>query len=360
MSVYLDHNATAPVHPEVTQALISVLEDIHGNPSAPYALGVDAKRVLARARENASILLGTRRKEVFFTSGGTEANNLALNGVFFARRDVKRPHLILSSIEHPSVAATCQWLADRHGAELTVIDVPSTGVINPADVVNALRPETVLVTVMHANNETGAIQPVEIIGHFLEGVGVHFHVDGVQAAGRVPVDVQAIACDSYSVSAHKFGGLKGCGALILREGGKVEAILRGGHQEKGLRAGTENVPGIAAMGKAAEIAARDLQKNRTHCLRMRAVFDALAVRLPDCSINGDKTLRLPNTTNLLCRDADAMSIVMALSRCSCGAICVLFGVNLMDIARFLLITDHRLLATFPRPTFSRGLQEVTP
>ena len=313
MSIYLDHNATGPVHPEVAAALEPFLAGGYGNPSAPYAAGQEARRALQQARAQVAELLGASPEQVVFTSGGTEANNLAITGAFFGRAERGRRHLVLSAIEHPSVAETCAWLASRHGAEVTVVGVGGDGRVEPAEVEAALRPETLLVTVMHANNETGVIQPVEAIGRCLQGRGIRFHVDGVQAAGRLAVDTAAIGCQSYAVSAHKFGGLKGSGALVLRQAVGVDAILHGGHQEHGLRAGTENVPGAVALGQAAEVARRDLLANRTHCLRLRARFDALTGRLPRCWRNGHDDLRLPNTTNLCCLHADAMSVVLALS-----------------------------------------------
>jgi cysteine desulfurase len=313
LRTYLDHNATSPVHPEVAEALAPFLREAYGNPSAPYALGQEARRALNAARAQVAALLGAAAAEVVFTAGGTEATNLAIAGAFFARAVASRRHLILSAIEHPCVSETCDWLRRVHGAEVTVVGVSAAGRVDPDEIEAALRPETLLVAVMHANNETGVLQPVEEIGRRLAGRGIRFHVDGVQVAGRLPVEVQAIGCQSYAISAHKFGGLKGAGALVLRDRQGLEAILRGGHQEHGLRAGTENVPGLVAMGKAAWVAARDLERNRAQCLRTRAVFDALTERIPRSWRNGHADLRLPNTVNLCCLHADAMSIVLALS-----------------------------------------------
>lgn len=313
MSVYLDHNAAGPVHPEVAEAVRPFLDGNYGNPSAPYALGREARRALEGARAQVAALLHAEPRRVIFTGGGTEANNLAISGAFFSRRDASRRHLVTTAVEHPAVLQTCRWLAARHGAELTEVGVEPDGRVLPEAVTAALRPDTLLVAVMHANNETGAVQPVEQVGERLRGLGVLFHVDGVQAVGRLPVDMQAIGCDSYAISAHKFGGLKGCGALAIAPAAGIGAILQGGHQEAGLRAGTENVPGAVAMGKAAEVAARDLDANSAHALRLRGVFDRLAGSLRTCWINGPRDLRLPNTTNLCCLNADAMSVVLALS-----------------------------------------------
>lgn len=313
MAIYLDHNATGPVHPEVAEALAPLLRRTYGNPSAVYAVGQDARKAMAAAREQVAGLLGARAAEIVVTSGGTEANNLAISGAFFGRAHASHRHLVVSAIEHPSVLETCLWLQRVQGAEVTLVGVRPDGRVDPDEIAAALRPETLLVAVMHANNETGVIQPVEEIGRRLAGRGVRFHVDGVQAAGRLPVDVVAIGCQSYAISAHKFGGLKGCGALVLRDADGVDAILRGGHQENGWRAGTENVPGAVAMGMAAVVAERDLQANRARGLQARAVFDGLVRRIPRCVCNGHPELRLPNTTNLCCYPADAMGVVLALS-----------------------------------------------
>ena len=312
-NVYLDHNATSPVHPEVVDAVMPYLTGSFGNPSAPYEVGQEAQRAVSKARKQLARLLGAQTKDVVLTGGGTEANNLAITGAFFGRSVPTRRHLVLSGIEHPSVRKTCAWLEAVHGAEVTMGEVGCDGRVLLDKLEAALRPDTLLVTVMHANNETGVLQPVEEIGKLLQPHGIRFHIDGVQAAGRIPVDVGALGCHSYSVSAHKFGGMKGVGALILRDSENVQAIVRGGHQERGWRAGTENVTGIVAMGAAAEIASRDLLRNQAHCLRLRNVFDGLKSRIPRCWRNGNTDLRLPNTTSLCFLHADAMSVVLALS-----------------------------------------------
>ena len=313
LRIYLDHNATSPVHPEVAEALLPFLRDAYGNPSAPYALGQEARRALDQARSQVAALLGATPAEVVFCGGGTEATNLAISGAFFGRADECRRHLVLSAIEHPSVSETCEWLRRFHGAEVTVVGVSSDGRVDPAEIEAAVRPETLLVAVMQANNETGVLQPVAEIGQRLAGRGIRFHVDGVQAAGRIPVEMKAIGCQSYAISAHKFGGMKGTGALVLRERQGLEAIIRGGHQERGLRAGTENVAGAVALGKAAWVAARDLERNQAQCRLTRGVFETLTERIPRSWRNGHAELRLPNTVNLCCLHADAMSVVLALS-----------------------------------------------
>jgi cysteine desulfurase len=313
LRIYLDHNATSPVHPEVAEALLPFLRDVYGNPSAPYAVGQEARRALNAARVQVGALLGANADQVVITGSGTEATNLAIAGAFFARPEPARRHLVLTAVEHPCVSETCAWLRRVHGAEVTVVGVSAAGCVDPDEVEAAVRPETLLVAVMHANNETGVLQPVAEIGRRLAGRGIRFHVDGVQVAGRIPVAVADLGCDSYAISAHKFGGLKGAGALVLRDRQGLDAVIHGGHQERGLRAGTENMPGVVAMGKAAWVAARDLERNRAQCLQTRAVFDALTERIPRSWRNGHAEQRLPNTVNLCCLHADAMSIVLALS-----------------------------------------------
>lgn len=297
----------------MADVILPFLTSRFGNPSAPYVLGRDAFDAVEQSRRQTALLLGCAPKQLVFTSGGTEANNLALKGAFFSGAAAGRRHLVISAVEHPSVLATCEWLRQQHGADLTQVPVDSTGRVDPEQVAAAFRSDTLLVSVMHANNETGTLQPVGAIAELARRHGVLSHVDGVQAAGRVAVDVSAIGCDLYSVSAHKFGGMKGAGALYVRDASGLEWAQQGGRQEHGLRAGTENVPGIVALGKAAEVALRDLDANRAACLRTRAVFDDLARKIPMTRMNGHPTERLPNTTNLCCLYADAFSVVLALS-----------------------------------------------
>jgi len=310
--IYLDRNASGPVHPEVAAAVAPFLSGCFGNPSALYALGQQAHEAVAAARRQTAGLLRCAPSQVVFTSGGTEANNLAVKGAYFARRCDSKRHVILSAVEHPSVLETCRWL-ETQGAEVTVAPVDSAGRVEVEAVEAALKPETLLVAVMHANNETGSTQPVARIAQAARSRGALFHVDGVQAAGRLPIDVEAVGCDSYSISGHKFGGLKGAGALYVRDRSSIQWTQQGGHQEQGGRAGTENVPGIVALGKAAEVAVRDLEANTAASLGTRAVFDELAHRLPLTRLNGHRAERLPNTVNLCCLYADAMSVVLALS-----------------------------------------------
>ncbi len=311
--IYLDRNATGPVHPEVAEAVRPFLAGHFGNPSAPYAAARQARQHVKQARARVAALLGCDPDAVLFTGGGTESNNLALKGSFLARAPSDRRRIVTTSIEHPSVRESCLWLERYLGTQVTFVPVRRTGQVDPREIEAAMGPDVLVVSVMHANNETGVLQPVNEIAEIAHRCGALFHVDGVQAAGKVPVDVTGLDCDFYSISAHKFGGLKGVGALYVRDRNALAELQSGGHQEGGLRAGTENVPGIVSLGKAAEVARNSLEENREKCRALRAVFDSLTERIPMTRLNGAGVERLPNTTNLCCLYADAMSIVLALS-----------------------------------------------
>jgi cysteine desulfurase len=310
--IYLDWNATAPVHPEVAEAVAPFLRGEYANPSAPYAPGRAARERIEAARAQTAALIGAAPEEIIFTSGGTESNNLAIEGACAAKWKSPRRRIITSAVEHPSVIETCRWLASR-GCELTVVPVDAAGRVDSRDVAAALRPDATLVSIMHANNETGTIEPVREIGQLCRERGILLHVDGVQAAGKIAVDVKELGCDLYSISGHKFGGLKGAGALYVRKGVAIERRQQGGPQEGRLRAGTENVPGIIAQGKAAEVARRDLERNSRHYAEIMRPFGDLVRTLPAARLNGHATERLPNTVNLCCLYADAVNVVLSLS-----------------------------------------------
>ena len=310
--IYLDWNATSPVHPEVAEAMMPYLRGEYGNPSAPYAPGRAARDRIEAARAQAAALIGATPEEIVFTSGGTESNNLAIKGACAAQKKSPRRRLVTSAVEHPSVLETCRWL-ERPGSELTVVPVDGAGRVDPRDIEAALRPDATLVSIMHANNETGTIEPVQEIARLCRERGILFHVDGVQAAGKIAVDVKQLGCDLYSISAHKFGGLKGAGALYVRKGVAIEWTQQGGRQEAGLRAGTENVPGIVALGRAAEVARRDLERNAQQYAEVMRPFGDLVRKLPAARLNGHPTDRLPNTINLCCLYADAVNVVLSLS-----------------------------------------------
>ena len=291
--IYLDYAATAPVLPEVLDAMLPFFVSQFGNPSGIHANGREARKAVEQARRQTAKALGAESQEICFTSGGSESNNLAVQGTAFALRG-KGNHLITSQIEHPSVLKTCRWL-EKQGFRVTYLPVDSSGTVSPESVREAIGPETILVSVMTANNEIGTIQPVSQIGEICREKNVVFHTDAVQAAGLLKTDVKELHADLLSISAHKFHGPKGVGALYIRKGTRLESLIHGGAQEKGLRAGTENVPGIAGMGKAIEIAMAEMEEKPA---RIRELRDLLAGRIlekvPGAKMNGHPTMRLPN------------------------------------------------------------------
>lgn len=326
---YFDHNATTPVSAEALEALIPLLGEVYGNASSIHHFGQMAKQRLETARRQTAALIHARPQEIVLLSGGTEADNLAILGA--VRRSTKpRKHVVTTAIEHPAVLNTCAQL-EREGVEVTYVRVGSGGVVDPEDIRRALRPETVLISVMHANNELGTVQPVAETAGIARETGIPMHSDGVQAAGKIPVDVAALGVDLYSMSGHKFGAPKGVGALYVRKGTAIAPILFGGHHERDRRPGTENVPGAAAFGVAAEWLRKNLsgEAARIAALRDRLEQGILA-RVPHVYINGDGSLRTPNTANLRFDGIEGEAMVIALdlmgfavssgAACSSGAV----------------------------------------
>src|SRR5664280_47927 len=256
---YFDHNATTPVAPEVLETLASCLGEVYGNASSIHFFGQGAKQRMEEARRQLASLIGCPPSSLVFTSGGTEADNMAVLGVVRAAPGAAR-HAIVSAIEHPAVLGPCEQL-EREGVAVTLLRVSPDCLVDPEDVRRALRPETVLVSIMHANNELGTIQPIAEIARIAHQAGAALHVDGVQALGKVPVDVQSLGVDLYSMSGHKLYAPKGVGALYMRKGTRLAPIMYGGHHERDRRPGTENVPGIAAFGAAAELAGRRMAED---------------------------------------------------------------------------------------------------
>jgi cysteine desulfurase len=319
MPFYFDHNATTPVAPEVLETLASCLGEVYGNASSIHYFGQSAKQRMEAARRQLASLIGCQPGSLVFSSGGTEADNMAVLGVVRAAPAAAR-HAIVSAIEHPAVLGPCEQL-EREGVVVTGLRVGADCLVDPDDVRRALRPETVLISIMHANNETGTIQPVAEIARIARSAGVTLHVDGVQALGKIPVDVEALGVDLYSMSAHKLYAPKGVGALYVRKGTALAPIAYGGHHERDRRPGTENVPGIAAFGAAAELATRTLSAESE---RLGALRDRLENALLE------RSRRTPNTANLYFDGIDGEALVIALdlagfavstgAACSSGAI----------------------------------------
>jgi cysteine desulfurase len=320
---YFDHNATTPVAPEVLEVVVSCLGQVYGNASSIHHFGQGAKQRLEASRRQLASLIHSHPTELIFTSGGTEADNMAVLGV--VRAAARPAHVITSAIEHPAVLAPCAQL-EREGVAVTRLRVGSSGILNPDDVRRALRPETALVSVMHANNELGTIQPIAEIARIAREAGVPLHVDGVQALGKIPVDVEALSVDLYSLSGHKLYAPKGVGALYVRKGTRMAPILFGGHHERDRRPGTENVPGIAALGAAADLAARNLalEAERLATLRDR-LENAVLDRIRGTGINGSRWGRTPNTSNIYFDGIDGEALVISLDlrgfAVSTGAAC---------------------------------------
>jgi cysteine desulfurase len=326
---YFDHNATTPVSQSVLEVLVAALLEVPGNASSIHQDGQIAKQRLELARREVAALLGCQAKELVFTSGGTEADNLAIFGSVLAN-SVPQKHVVTTTIEHPAVLNPCREL-ERSGVLVTFVQPAPDGIVHPDDIRRAIRPETVLVSVMHANNETGALQPIPEIAAIAHQAGALLHSDGVQAAGKIPVDVEALGVDLYSISGHKFYAPKGIGALYVKNRTKLRPIQFGGKHERERRPGTENVPSAVGMGKAAAIAnsALPVESARLEALRDRLETGILA-HVPDAGVNGGGSARTPNTTNLYFDGLEGEALVISLdlkgfavssgSACSSGAV----------------------------------------
>lgn len=326
--VYLDNNATTPVAPEVADAMLQYLREDFGNASSVHWYGQRARDAVEQAREQVAGLIGAHPSEVIFTSGGTESDNMSLFGVVGVARP-KSPsgakHVITTAIEHPAVLYAARELESR-GVAMNYITPGSGGVIDAGDVARAIRPETVLITIMLANNEVGTLQPVAEIGRLVRGRGIMLHTDAVQAVGKVPVDVNNLGVDLLSLSAHKLYGPKGVGAFYVRKGTRLEPLMHGGHHERDRRPGTENVPGIVGLGKAAELALQKVENEAQHIAALRDRLQAgILERIEGVTVNGDASHRQPNTLNVSFDGLKGESMVMALDlegvACSTGSAC---------------------------------------
>jgi cysteine desulfurase len=307
--VYLDHNASTPVHPEVLAEMLPFFGEIYGNPSSIHGFGREARDGVEQSRERIARFLSVSPQEVVFTSGGTESDNLGVKGLAWARG---RGHVITSRVEHHAVLRTCQTL-EAQGYDVTYVGVDAHGMVDPDEVRRAIRPDTIAISVMHANSEVGTVQPIGAIGRLARERSIPFHVDAVQTLGKIPLDVDALGVDVLSFSGHKIYGPKGIAGLYIRKGTKMVSIQHGGEHERRRRAGTENVPGIVGLGKAVEVRARDMaaEAERVTALRNR-LWEGVRARVPEVRLSGHPTERLPGTASLLVRHVESESIVLGL------------------------------------------------
>jgi cysteine desulfurase len=329
MRIYLDHNATTPVHPAVAETVARLMRDEFGNASSVHAYGQHAKAVLDEARGQVAALLDAQPSELVFTAGGTEADNLAIRGAAEALEPAGRRHLVASGIEHEAVLETLRAL-ERRGWQVTLVNPASDGILDPDALREAVTDRTALVSVMHANNEVGTIQPIAALAAIAHDHGALFHTDAVQSAGKIPVSVRSLGADLVAISGHKFGGPKGTGALWLRRGVRLVAQQTGGRQERNRRAGTENVPLLAGLGVAARLAMQNLPAMAAVARLRDRLVDRILTSVSGTRVNGDRTRRVPNTTNISFDGLEADSLLIALdlegvavstgSACSSGSL----------------------------------------
>ncbi len=341
--IYLDYNATTPVDPRVQEAITEALREF-GNPSSPHLLGRRARFIIDTARTNVARLIGAKHGEIIFCSGGTEANNLAIIGTALR---YGRGHIITSSIEHPSVLNPCRFLQEN-GFSVSYLPVGSDGMVDPDDVVNAIRRDTILVTIMHANNETGVIQPISEIGKVVEEKGITFHTDAAQSIGKINTSVVELNVSMLTIVSHKFYGPKGVGALYVKNGIPLRPILYGAGHEMGIRPGTENVPGIAGLGKASEIALTELNQWTKRLSSLTEKLLEGLLQIDGAELNGHRSFRLPNTINLSIEGIDAHELVTRLSdriALSTGAACHAGQRHPSHVLKAMGLSDERALSS---------------
>jgi cysteine desulfurase len=349
--IYLDYNATTPVHPEVAEAIRPYLENIFGNPSSIHLYGAQARTAVVKARAQVAALIGCKNHEIIFTSGGSESNNLAIKGVAFHYKD-KGKHIITSSIEHPAVAEVCKYL-ESQGFRITWLPVDSTGLVSVKDLERAITSDTILVTVMHANNEVGTIQSIARLAEVAKDHGILFHTDAAQSAGKIPIN--ELGVDLISIAGHKLYAPKGIGALFIKDGVKLEKLIHGADHEHNLRAGTENVALIVGLGKACELAIRDMDENISHSRKLRdLLYQNISAEFPGVILNGHPEERLPNTLSLSFPGIEANLILSELSdlvAASAGAACHAGETNISTTLMAMGVTPEIAMGTI---RFSTG------
>lgn len=342
--IYLDHAATTPLRPEVFEAMQPYLLENYANPSSVYRLAQGARWALDSARDTIAQCLGAKSSEIIFTSGGTESNNAAIKGVAFARKDSGN-HLLTAAIEHHAVLHPMQELEERFGFDVTVVPVAKNGILDPLEFERALRPKSILASVMWANNEIGTVQPVEEIARLTHERRIILHVDAVQAAGSLDIDLKTLPIDLLSLSAHKFYGPKGVGVLFVRQGTPWWPLLTGGGHERNRRAGTENVAGIVGMARALDLACREREGNRRHVQGLRNyLLREIPSRIPDTTVNGDTERRLPNNVNLSFEGVHGESLLVGLDlanvMASSGSACTSGSLEPSHVLQALGMPDH--------------------
>ena len=359
MRIYFDHNATSPLHPEVAALMARLLTDAFGNPSSVHTFGQRAKAVLDEARSQVAALVDAEPGDVVFTCGGTEADNFAIRGAAEAMEPAGRKHLIASSIEHEAVLTTLKAL-ERRGWSTTLLPVGHSGIVEPDALGAAMRDDTALVSVMHANNEIGTIQPVRELAAIAHERGALFHTDAVQSVGKIPVSARELGVDMLSLAGHKFNGPKGTGALWIKRGTRLTATMTGGRQERNRRAGTENVPALAGLGLASRIAAEKIRADGRGPETLRALRDrleaAILASVPDSALNGAREQRVPNTTNISFEGIEAESLLIALDlegvAVSTGSACSSGSLEPSHVIKAMGLPHHRGTSSI---RFSLGL-----
>lgn len=344
--IYLDYNATTPIDKEVADEMAPFLYEYFGNPSSTHEYGLKTKEAVEKARKQVADLIKCKPGEVIFTSGGTESNNYALKGVAFENKE-KGNHIITSGIEHPAILEVCKYLAE-HGFEVTYLPVDEYGMVNPDKVKKAITPKTILISIMHANNEVGTIQPTAEIGKIAKEHNIPFHSDAAQSLGKIEVDVEKLGVDLLSIAGHKLYAPKGIGALYIRKGVKLQKLIHGADHEMNHRAGTENVLEIVGLGKACEIAKQHLEENMTHMKKMRDLFYEEIIKiLPDTKLNGHPEIRLPNTLSLSFPGIEANTLLSNLPEvaASAGAACHTDNIEISSVLKAMKVPEHYAMGT---------------
>jgi cysteine desulfurase len=350
--IYMDHSATTPQDPQVLQAMLPFFSEKFGNASSLHSFGLEAKEALEDSRERVAKLLGADPEEIVFTSGGTESDNLALKGIARRNRELGR-HIITTQMEHPAILETCRKL-EKEGYEVTYLPVTSEGLVEPTALEAAIRPDTILISVMHANNEVGTIQPIEEIGRIAAERDIYLHSDAVQSVGKIATDVNALGVDLLSLSAHKLYGPKGVGALYIRRGTKIESIVQGGGHERGLRSGTENIPGIVGLGRAAELCRERMNADGQRLTKLSArLAGKVLEKVKDAWVNGSMNRRLPGSLNFGFKYVEGESLLLFLDSkgiaVSTGSAC----------SSHKLQPSHVLLSLGLRPEQCHGSLRIT-